>query len=355
MMRANGVYAQSTPVPKYPTSMQLRDIYAQIDGAASLGLQKSNSYYSSFNTVDFNPLILVRYQDKLLMRASVDFALNDDGTTATGLDFINLNWFVNNNLTAGIGKFDSSIGQFVQNISPNWINRLPTAPLGFDANQAAPQSEIGMQFRGAVPLFSSAQINFSFAIINAPHGVVDQTNYSLSSIATDGFAAQTSNYAYGGRIGILPVPTVEFGISAQVGRLMLYDSSNTATVVESGRHYNVLGCDFVTKIKNFTLRAEAVQQGITAKHTSKYAPSAGYWRAVYAQGSYRFNTNNFEPVVRYGAYKANVSRIQTQMALGLNYWFTSTLVGKVAYAINNAQANTSNNANAMYLQFAFGF
>ena len=60
------------------------------------------------------------------------FAINDQGGTDVSLD--NQNLFINDYMIFGIGKFDSALGSFIQNLSPSWVNRLPDSPVGFSSD-----------------------------------------------------------------------------------------------------------------------------------------------------------------------------------------------------------------------------
>ena len=83
-------------------------------------------------------------------------------------------------------------------------------------------------------------------------------------------------------------------------------------------------------------------------------------QGYYLQGAYRLSAvsienskvqdfiNRFEPVVRYGrVYKSGHD--PQQLALGLEYWITSSVPIKLAYEIND------NVPNAFLIQLAFGF
>jgi len=119
-----------------PLSWSWEDLLVEVHGSISTGFNKTNGQDSFFDLVDFNPLFLANYRDLFLFRAAVDFSINQDGDTDTSLDFANINLFLNDYMIFGAGKFDSALGQFVQNISPAWINKLPSAPIGFDGDQA---------------------------------------------------------------------------------------------------------------------------------------------------------------------------------------------------------------------------
>jgi hypothetical protein len=332
------------------------DITALIAGGASTGYSKLDGTNGSFNVLDFNPLFLFTYKDLLLLRASVNFELDDQGSTQTSLDFVSMNLLMHDYASLGIGKFDSGLGQFVQNLSPSWINALPDSPVGFDGDQAAPQSEIGLQLRGGFPLPLDTNANYTLFVANGPRAMVDQPNMVIDHISTDGFPKNFENYIYGGRIGFLPISNMEVGFSAAAGKLALLDLADGSTLLQESRNYNVLGADASYKWDSLSLRAEIIQQKVTKEKSSNVVPRGGTWRAWYLQAAYLIPTTAWEPVVRYGQYKADSAiNNQKQWAFGINYWFSSCLAAKAAYEINDGQEGTDADKNNFIIKLVYGF
>ncbi len=332
------------------------DITALMVGGANTGYSNLDNKNGSFNIIDFNPILLASYQDLLLMRASVNFSLDDDGDTQTSLDFLNLNLFANDYVELGIGKFDSSLGQFVQSLSPSWINKLPTAPVGFDSDEAAPQSEIGVELRGGFPFVLDTKGNYSFFVSNGPRGYVDQTNMVIDHISTDGFPKNYGNFIYGGRLGFLPVWNLELGISAAGGKLALFDLADNSILLQRDRKYLVLGADAVFNWEDLCLRGEIIQQKILSQNNSIIVPGSATWRAWYVQAAYRIPSTKWEPVIRYGKYTTPISGDdQRQWAFGINYWFAPSIAIQTAYQRNHCYGCTDNAENNFLIQLVFGF
>lgn len=342
--------------PAPATLIQNQDMFATLQGATAIGFNKPHHRNSAFDVVDFNPIFLVTYQESFLLRTAVDFSINTDGSTDVSLDFANINWFIHDYIALGAGKSDSEIGQFTQNLSPRWINKLPTVPVGFDGDQAAPQSEIGTYLRGGCPIGDTMQANYALFVANAPRAMVDTTNSIVDHISTDGFTSKTDNYIQGGRIGFLPVASIEVGISGAIGRLPLYDSANTSTQLEKNRGYSALGIDFNTQYQGLNFRGEAIQQLVKKNLNSSSAVASGKWKAWYLQLAYRHPSIKWEPVIRCGNHKTPfIAQNQKQSAIGLNYWFTPSIVTKFAYEFNKGQSDTDNNSNVLFVQFVLGF
>lgn len=329
------------------------DIIGLVTGSAAAGYSKPDSQSGSFNISNFNPLFLFSYKDLLLLQSSVNFEIDDLGNTAVSLDTLNLNWILTDYATFGIGKFDSSLGKFVPNLGPDWINKLPSAPVGFDGDEAAPQSEIGAQFRGGFYLPRCLKINYVLFIANGPIATADDQGI-VQQIHTDAYSTNDrGNFIGGGRIGIIPFPKFEIGVSAALGKVAIFD--NASDLLDKRQDYNVLGADVSYKWNNWDLRGEYIQQEAHID-PNDLVFSGGIWRAWYAQVAYRFNSGHWEPVVRYGKFKTPFDdQNQQQFAFGIDYWLAPSLVLKFDYEFNEGLEDTSNDTNVLNLQLAFGF
>jgi hypothetical protein len=334
------------------------DLSADWHGVGTLEFRKTNKFNSSFDLVDFNPILLVRYQDSFLFRGSLNFAINDQGGTDASLDFANINWFANDCMVLALGKFDSDLGQFIQNLSPAWINKLPDAPVGFNGDQAAPQSEVGLTMRGGIPFREGSKFKYAFFISNGPHAKVDTTNNIINFISTDGYINQNSDFIYGTRLALhtmIMMLEIELGVSGATGRLDMYNAADNITLVQQGRGYNVLGADLAVHSNGMKLLGEIIQQKVNAQSPS-IVQSSNAWRAWYLQLSYKNLNTKFEPIVRYGKYISPlVIANQQQLAIGLDYWFAPSIVAKFAYEFNNGLKGTITDANCIIAQVAFGF
>lgn len=337
-----------------PIVWQGTDIFGMIAGGASAGYTRPSGHHSEFDILDLNPLLIFSYKDLLLMRAAIDFAMGDQGETDVNLDFMNLNLILNDYVTFGIGKFDSALGYFGQNLSPAWINRLPESPVGFDGDQAAPQIEIGAQLRGGFPLFCTARGNYVVYVSDGPRAFADLTSGDIDHIGTDGYTVNYGNFVYGGRLGFLPIPKLELGVSAAFGKAALIDMADNTTVL-GRRVYHALGADASFKTDNWDFRAEYIQQQIASENNS-VVPQGEKWKAWYLQAAYWIPTTNFEPVVRYGKFSTPfASQNHRQWAFGLDYWFASSIGAQAAFEFNKGLSGTDNNDNRFIIQLVFGY
>ncbi len=329
------------------------DISGLIAGGASAGYSVPTNASGGFNLLDFNPLFLFRYKDLFFMQSSVDFSLDDDGNTNVGLNALNLNLFMNDYMVFGIGAFDSPLGYFVPNLSPSWINRLPTSPIGFEGGQAAVQSILGAELRGGFYFLSQLKMNYVAFVANGPRAYADSTTGFIDYIATDSFPNNYGNFIGGGRIGMLPIPNLEIGLSGAAGKLALFDVNTNLTLGEAGRDYGSLGVDLSFKWKDWDFRGEVTQQQIGAQVSSLY-PQKENWKAWYLQAAYMIPATKLQPVVRWGGYTSAISSLsQHQVDLGLNYWFAPSIAVQADYEINTGHPGT--NSNLFLIQLVFGF
>lgn len=246
-----------------------------------------------------------------------------------------------------VGKFISPIGQFRQNFHPSWINKLPSAPVGFGHGGAAPSANVGAALRGGLPKVLGLRHNYVAYVSNAPtlsvapDGDVD--------IGTEGGTASNSTpLNVGGRYGIDPISGMEIGISGAYGKVAELDGAGD--YVQS-RDYRVLDTDLTYNVSGFDLRGEYVEQVIGDNGPSPI--EGGKWQAWYAQAAYQISAIRLEPVIRYGSYKNPESEIR-QTAVGLNYLFANNVIAKVAYEFNDVKDSTQND-DIFLAQFAFGF
>lgn len=347
-----------------------------LSGYAFAGYDHATHHHGNFTTGGFNPVFNFLYKDIVLAEAEVDFRIDNKGNTFTFLRYASLDFFIGKYVTLVAGKFLSPLGQFVQNIKPAWINKLPSNPPGFNYRQAAPESEVGVELRGGFPVCYSF-FNYAIYVGNGPeayifNGVIDHITYQGTNKDEDG------HKVVGGRIGFLPCPWIEFGASVAHGRVgLFFPNTNVVplfpyynpyynccyncyynpclfynSIPLETRPYLAFGFDMNFRCEEFTFRAEYIKQQIKGVVFS--AVPGNSWRAYYLQMAYRIY--NFEPVIRYGNYSTFQDQYrQRQIAIGFDYWFGPSVVAKIAYEFNSGRPNTINDDNRLLLQVAYGF
>jgi hypothetical protein len=323
------------------------DTVSHIAGYAAVGLtDRSQSGGSAFNVASFNPIFHVLYRDIALAEAELEIATAPDGTTETKLEYASIDLFLNDSTTLVAGKFLSPLGYFRQNLHPAWINKFPSIAPGFGEGQAAPASEVGLGVRGGYPFGEGKKLKYVLYVGNGPELEVEDGE--IHGVESDGFTRDVDRRkVIGGRIGLVPLPRLEMGLSAAGGGVGLEG--------ESDRGYRVLGADVGYQWKQLDLRAEYISQRVGDLATS-VAPQGGTWKAWYGQGSYKLLPTKWEGVLRYGKFESpHADQRQEQWAMGVNYLWGPNVMAKLGYEFNQGLAGEDTDANRWLMQFAYGF
>jgi len=339
------------------------DTLIHMAGYADVGYIDSESADSSFTVGRFAPIFHFQYRDLVMLESELEFEVGDDGETETTLEYLSIDWFVNDYMTLIAGKFLSPIGQFRQNLHPSWINKLPSAPPGFGHDGAAPVSDVGLQLRGAFPI-GNVRTNYAFFASNGPElkAEFEDGEYELDGVEAEGFGSDSDGEkVIGGRIGIIPFPSFELGLSAASGKATVTsveDGDSELLSDEGARDYDVIGADFNWQIKGFSLRGEYIETEVGSDNGGGTAASAGAeWETWYTQGAYRFDQSNWELVTRYTDFDSpHNSKDQKQWALGVNYLISNNFIAKLGYEFNDGKSSGNDSDNDQFMfQMAYGF
>lgn len=334
-----------------------------MSGYADVGYVDGDNQEGSFVVGTFSPIFHFQYKDMFMLESEIEFEVEDDGETNVALEYLTIDWFVNDYAALSGGKFLSPIGQFRQNLHPSWINKMASAPPGFGHDGAAPVSETGLQLRGGFPI-GNMRSNYAVYVGNGPELIAewDGSEFELDGIEAEGKGTdRDGKKVWGGRFAILPVAGLEIGVSAATGKATVTsveDDTGTAPGLmnEQARDYDVLGFDAVWQYRSLTLRGEYVKSEVGSATTGASASDGGEWTTWYTQGSYLIPTTKFEGVIRYADFDSpHDSQDQEQWAAGLNYLFASNIIGKITYESNDGQTGAIADDDRWYLQMAYGF
>ncbi len=337
-------------------------------GYASTGFTDQENSDGSFNVGSFSPIFHFQYRDIVMMESELEISVSDNGETNVEMEYMTIDWFMSDYAALVVGRFLSPIGNFRQNLHPSWINKLPSAPPGFGHDGAAPVSDLGLQIRGGFHL-GGVKTNYAVYVSNGPElnaGTDNGIDYELDGVAAEGFGAdRDGEKVVGGRIGFLPIPSFEIGLSAATGKATVtFVENDTGTGLEgdvsgsgeSARDYDVLGADFVWFNGNMSVRGEYINTDVGAATTGVTASDGASWTTWYGQLAYRLPGTKYEGVIRYTDFDSpNPLVDQKQTAIGMNYLFASNFIGKVAYEFNDGQANANSDADRFMVQLAYGF
>jgi len=335
-------------------SIELSDkVGLQLSGYAALDYQTQQNEKSPFVGAVFAPILHAKYANIFQFEGELEITKDNRVGTNTIVEYAAGTFFINDYLGLQVGKFLSPVGQFVQNQHPSWINKLPDAPLGFGHDGAAPSSVLGLALRGGLAPIQNIRSNYTLFIANAP--VYEKAPDGDIIINAEGrFTPSHGRGIIGGRYGINLFNSMEIGASLASGKIT--ETINNGKLVF--RDYKVVDFDLMYNINSFDIKAEYVKQTIGTNNQSTLDLNGGIWRAYYGQIAYQVDHLHIEPVIRYGEYR-NPEINYSQLSLGCNYLFTSSIMAKLAYEFNHDKLNASpqsiGNSNTFLMQLAIGF
>ncbi len=365
------------------------DTLFHMAGYADVGYSFASGEDGNFNVGSFSPIFHFQYRDLVMLESELEIAIDETGETELEMEYLTIDYFLNDYVALVAGKFLSPIGQFRQNLHPSWINKLASAPPGFGHDGAAPTSDVGLQARGGFKI-GNMFANYAAYASNGPelNATFEDGEFELEGIRAEGFGADADGEkVFGGRFGFMPLPGLEIGISAATGKAtvtalelahgeeedgdheekfgsFLLDEDGPDEPEEPGfdlhdeqaRDYDVFGVDFVYGLGNFQLRGEYVKSKVGAAEHGVTASEGAAWESWYTQASYLIPQTRIEPVIRYTDFNSpHSSQDQTQWGLGLNYLISSNVIAKVTYELNDGQHGSIADINRWLIQLAYGF
>jgi len=212
----------------------------QLAGYASFGWSDAQGSGNNFDLVQFSPIFHYQYSDIFQFEGELEIITNNKGETLIDLEYAAGNLYLNNYMTLMVGKFMSPLGQFVQNQHPAWINKLPSAPLGFGHDGAAPTSFVGASLRGGLPKIANMRSNYALFVANAPvFGLAVDGDVIID--ATGKTTSNGTSKTFGGRFALNPVSGMEVGVSLAKGKA----SEVLTTGGNIDRDYDVNGMELI--------------------------------------------------------------------------------------------------------------
>ena len=311
------------------------------------------------------PIILWKPNAWILFEAEIEFAL-DEEETEVALGYAQVSFILNDYLTLGVGKFLLPFGTFWERWHPAWINKLPTMPLLYAHGVGfIGEAGVGAQLRGGARV-GSTKFNYSLYVINGPSLAEDPP--MPGGLEWERNLDNNNNKSVGGRVGFLPVPALEIGLSALWGRVN--DSGSELGRIET----LILGLDLwwahvsPAIAGRIEVRAEVAwadtddatfQDGDTGG-TFTYRNKRNGW---FVQVAYRptYATSrilrDLEIVLRYDKVQlpgpAEIGTDRDRLTLGMDYWILPNAVAKLAYFVDSERGG--NDRNGVVLQTAIGF
>lgn len=318
----------------------------------------------SSGVVTLAPIFHLQVGDRFFIETEFELEADDSGGRETAIEYANVNWLINDNLALVAGKFLSPAGYFFQNLHPSWVNKLASAPAGFGHGGAAPLSDVGLQLRGGKTFAGGQHLNYALYYANGPRLALEgmeepaegeEMEFEFDLDAEGSPDNPDGERVIGGRIGWMPTPRLELGVSQVWGDVVLDAAGMEGGMPEPSRRYRVSGVDAAWyPRKDLELRAEWIRQEVGAAEMS-LVPDGATWRAWYAQATYRFGGDKWEAVVRHGdSVSPHPEATLRQTAIGLNYLIRPHSQLKLNWEFNDSPSEESN-SDRLLLQIAYGF
>jgi hypothetical protein len=335
-----------------------------LTGNASATFSTINHNGSNFDAT-FYPIFLWHLTDNLMFEGEIEFEL-DGNSTSTSLEYAALDWTINDNMTLVAGKFLSPMNTFVERYVPKWINKLPDSPLTvYDG--ILPESNVGLELRGVLPLGQEARLNYAAYVSNTPNLITTDPS-NLGHLEFDNFSSSGHGKAFGARVGFSPWHNVEVGYGFQHSKVPTDTGDGpgvnaTQQSVDLSAHVDALSGRWTllsqyawSRIGHTTLDPDG-SLGIGPLGLTNNSDGG------YVQLSYRGRElgadflNNMEFIVRGDRLNAAAgdpnALDERRLTFGIDYWLTSSTVIKAAYEIDHQEG--APNSNAFLIGFATSF
>lgn len=367
-------------------------------GSADYAGRFNDSYGHDF-TASVSPVFLYQMGNSLLFEAELEYELSGESTNTT-LEYAQVNYQGFEQVQITAGKFLLPFGLFGQRYHPTWINKLPTMSLLFGhAHGGVAEgallpvlSDAGLMIQGKQPLAGKWSLDGVVWASQGPMRVGEEGGdhddggddghvHAVAASSLAGAEAQLAgsqrrvqkngslvNQTGGGTSGG-GVPDVGFGVAfpdnnqnkmlgtrlgVVYGSAFEVYASAFHAMYDSDDYLDLTGYNlaFAARPGSYKLRGE----GILLRQEFEHSVDA--FETITRKGYYlqlSRQIRSWEPVVRWShlpEVKVEGQHVQEErrrLAVGMNYWLTSSIPLKLSYSLN------LDGPDALYLQWALGF
>lgn len=310
-------------------------------------------------TASVSPVLLFQIRDRFLFETELEFEF-EDGGTAVGLEYAEIGYSLTNDVTVGVGKFLLPFNVFSERLHPTWVNKLasPPAVYGHHGGPAPTDpmlpilSDIGVQVRSSFDLGRFGYLTAVGFVTQGPQleeeaDMPADPGHMVPELAF-GSTVQDNNQnkMVGGRIGVGVAPYFEVNVSGMTGS---YDPAGD-------QGFDALGVHVEGRRRGLEAHGELVRTSTELPPDTLTGAIETLTRTGYAaQLAYRLGS--FEPVVRWSQLLPGKTEDEElveagrQLAVGLDYWMTPSLVLKAEFLVNRGE----NEYERLAFQWAFGF
>jgi hypothetical protein len=336
-------------------------------GDAEVQFGKSDDSHATFSMADFAPIFLYRAGDSTLFEAGFDI-MSQNGPRAPGgtggsstsvsMSFATLDYLVNDYVTLEGGEMLLPLGTYAER-GAGWLNKIPDDPL---VRSVLPESGVGVQLRGAIPIGESGQ-SLTYAVYgdNGPSSIdgtansttLDPNNNVIPNLDLGGNVGDTPNWhsqpSGGGRIGWFmpwqPHYDLELGVSGQGGTWDDADKRSwSAAVLDAALHISPY----------FELKGEYINTWVDTDDIGTYKPRGLWVQAAYKLAGLNLDlpvVNDLEGVGRYDTVNDGLGNETDRYTLGYVYYLSSTLLFEGDYE----WLHGSTSSTGFVLQLSYGF
>jgi hypothetical protein len=344
-----------TNVAPFSVLFSTETIYQIIQGQRGAG---------TIQLEEFSPFFLVQLNKRLLISAETVFTV-----AGVSLEQAQVDYFINDWLTAEGGWFLAPTGFYNDRLNMPWFQKFPDNPLAMQ--QAIPfgLSLTGLQLRGSRYLFKSPiKMEYGFFATNGlgVPGSGSRADWSnlMETITTD-FNVNNSA-AYGGRVALwLPARGINFGVSEFVNAPYSKNDGAYMSIWQPYFNYHRGNWDFRFEYGNMYEQTQAFignniqRQGLYAQLAYRNYPSM-HKHLQRLEPVFRFSEARFKGIdqgaLNISSYASPVFAPvdRNQYTIGLNYYLYASTMLKVAYEINQ-EVGKNLKDNVFMLQFATNF
>lgn len=344
---------------------------------------RSNSVFSA----RFVPIFLFNLNDKMHVEAETEISINEAGETETELEYANMHYFLSDSVTLTAGKFLLPFGQFSANWHPSWINRSIWTPGVYGAHGSTQAMDPLLPILSDVGV--AVQKNFNFGgtkvfldlfVTNGPSAEAAHDD-DAEDIAEDGhddipsiqalrtpedegahdegspfpeveFEARgndnNDDKAFGGRVAIALLPTLELGTSYYRGA---YDDDGELDITANGVDINLITNHFIVRGEYIKTTTEAFEIEEEARHLEQFDRNGWFVQGTFFLGHVLPSLGSTELVVERAETQKYAQA--TRWMVGANYWLDPRSVIKVGY--EDTKLDNAEDDKRFAVQFSYGF